>query len=227
MSWDFQPAALSFEPVRKDWDALNQQAGGHILLDAGFVAPLLRHFGGPHVLLGASKNSSESGLGLFIRKGHGLWETFQPAQAPIGLILLSRADRTGEALSRITHSLPGYALQLSVLQQDPDHSCFAFRPREHSLECLDYIQTARITLQGTFEDYWKARGSNLRHNLARRRRRLIEKGYASELIEIRSPAKVAAAIREYGLLESQGWKGRDGTAIAEGNVQGRFYREIF
>ena len=29
-----------------------------------------------------------------------------------------------------------------------------------------------------------------------------------------------------GLLESTGWKGKEGSAVAAGNVQGRFYREM-
>jgi CelD/BcsL family acetyltransferase involved in cellulose biosynthesis len=227
MTWEFQPAAETFEKTRNDWDALNQSAGNHILLDSGFVAPLLRHFPDQGVLLGSGDDANKPGMALFVRRGSGRWETFQPAQAPIGLILLGNVDKTGETLMQITHALPGYAFQLSILQQDPDFSSFPLQTNGGAFERLDYIQTARITLEGTFEEYWKARSTNLRHNLARRRRRLTEKGFVSELAEIRSPNKVAVAIREYGILESQGWKGHDGTALAEGNAQGRFYRDVF
>jgi hypothetical protein len=37
---------------------------------------------------------------------------------------------------------------------------------------------------------------------------------------------VIGAVREFGQLESKGWKGQEGTAIEEGNPQGRFYREV-
>jgi hypothetical protein len=54
-----------------------------------------------------------------------------------------------------------------------------------------------------------------------------EKGISPELIVLRQPAEVAEGIREYGRLESSGWKGKNGTAVAEDNAQGRFYREMF
>jgi hypothetical protein len=37
---------------------------------------------------------------------------------------------------------------------------------------------------------------------------------------------VAAAVADYGRLESTGWKGRQGTAIGAGDAQARFYRTI-
>ena len=47
-----------------------------------------------------------------------------------------------------------------------------------------------------------------------------------ELVTDRSAEAVAGAIHEYGLLESTGWKGEEGSAVAADNVQGRFYREM-
>jgi hypothetical protein len=227
MTWKFQPAAASFEEVRNDWDALNQRTSNHILLDSGFVAPLLRYFPEGAVLLGSSDDAETPGMALLVPRGTGRWETFQPSQAPIGLMLLGSPNPRTDSLTRLTLALPGYAFQLSVLQQDPDYSPFVLNLNSGMFERLDYIQTARITLAGTFEDYWKARGTNLRHNVAKRRRRLVEKGYRIELTEVRSPSEVEAAIREYGNLESQGWKGRDGTAVAIDNAQGCFYRDVF
>lgn len=227
MPWEFQSAAVGFESLRNRWDSLNSSVGNHVLLDSVFVSCLLRHFGDSRVLVGSSTNSDFPGMALCVRRGLGRWETFQPSQAPVGLILLGRNCRTAATLRDITRGLPGCALQLSVLQQDPDYSDFSAIGNESVLERLDYIQTARITVSDKFDEYWKERGSNLRHNLARRRRRLSEKGYTAELVEIRSADDMPSAIREYGRLESLGWKGRDGTAIAENNVQGRFYREVF
>ncbi len=227
MSWSFQSALGVFEEIRSDWDALNRSRHNHLLLDSAFVAPLLRHFGGPHVLLGIDRDSRNPGMALLVKKHPGMWETFQPSQAPLGLILLGYPDDTVEGLREMLGQLPGYALQLSVLQQDPDFSSFRSAGGQSCTEQMDYIRTARLPVTGTFEEYWKSRGSNLRHNLARRRRRLTEKGYNAELLVHRSSGAVATCVRDYGRIESKGWKGTDGTAIAEDNVQGRFYREIF
>jgi CelD/BcsL family acetyltransferase involved in cellulose biosynthesis len=227
MSWTFQPASKSFPFLHKEWDELNKRGSDHVLLDSGFVGPLLRHFGDDRTVLGIQNGGSNPGMALLQRKTIGVWETFQPSQAPIGLILLADADKAGQELLQITRQLPGYALQLSVLQQDPDHTSFPSPENPNHVELLEYIRTARITLPPTFEEYWKSRGTNLRHNLSRRRRRLAEKGYSLELHTLRQPGQVAEAIREFGRLEAKGWKGKEGTAVAEDNVQGRFYRELF
>ncbi len=226
MKWKFQPAG-TFDTVRETWDALNRSHTGHILLDSTFVAPLLRHFRGDKALLGVCQDPTPNGMVLLTRKRAGVWETFQPAQAPIGLIVLGATDLSQQRLPSLMRQLPGYAVQLSMLQQDPDYSSVPANNGSRAQETVEYIHTARITLNGTFEEYWKARGTNLRHNLARRRRRMTEKGYTLELVERRSPREMAEAIQEHGRLEETGWKGREGTAIAEGNVQGRFYRELF
>jgi hypothetical protein len=225
--WQFKSAMSAFPSAGDDWDALNRAHTNHILLDSGFVAPLLRHFGHSDVMLAAGTNGAMPGMALLERSGIGRWETFQPSQAPIGLIELGRLDPSGEDLLQMARVLPGYALQLSVLQQDPDCTCFPLADGGKQFQYVDYIRTARITLTGTFDEYWKRRGTNLRHNLARRRRRLGEQGLALELVVYEKPSDVSAAIRDYGFLETRSWKASEGTAVSEDNDQGRFYREVF
>lgn len=227
MSWTFQPAKPAFDEMYQTWDSVNRAGANHILLDSGFISPLLRHFANGNVIQATRSDSAGRGMALLIRKRLGHWETFQPAQAPIGLFLLERADSDGRDLLEMTRELPGHALQLSILQQDPEYTSGALNQSHNGFERLDYIRTARITLSGTFEEYWQRRGTNLRHNLSRRRRRATEKGLAPKLIARRAPDEVAAAIQEYGRLESSGWKGRDGTAVSSENAQGRFYRDVF
>jgi hypothetical protein len=227
MSWKFEPAKERFNSLTSLWDTFNFARGNHILLDSRFVAPLLSHFADGEVLLGHDADSYNPGAALLVSRGEGQWETFQPSQAPIGLFVLSTPDVDGETLRGLTRKLPSYALELSVLQQDPDYSCVPLAESRPGLERLEYIQTARITMTGTFEEYWKQRGNNLRHNLARRRRRMVERQLKGELVARRAPGEVADAIREYGQLESGGWKAKDGTAVNANNAQGRFYREVF
>jgi hypothetical protein len=94
------------------------------------------------------------------------------------------------------------------------------------VQTLDYIATARITLAGSFDDYWNARGKNLRSNLKKQRSRLRADGRATRLEIVRDPARMAAAMVDYGRLESSGWKGAGGTAVAADNAQGMFYRTM-
>lgn len=225
MSWTLHPAGEAFERHRPPWDALNRANGNHILLDAGFVGILLRHFGHPDVRLAVSDDPARPGLALVERGRGGFWRTFQPSQAPLGLVLLgSREDVRGQ-IHRLIRSLPGFGVGLAVLQQDPDFTCFGALESGPAVEVLDYIRTGRLTLSGSFDEYWAARDRRWARDLARQRRRVQERGAVLELQVTREPGDVADAVREYGLLEGAGWKGEHGTAIAPGNPQERFYRE--
>ncbi len=225
MSWTLYPAAEAFAQHRAAWDALNRANGNHILLDGGFVNLLLRHFGHPGVRLAVSGDRARPGLALVERGRGGLWQTFQPSQAPLGLVLLgSREDVRGQVHALI-RSLPGFGVGLSVLQQDPDFTCFGDVAAGPTVEVLDYIRTARLTLSGSFEEYWGARDRRWARDLARQRRRVQERGATLALEVTREPGEVAAAVREYATLEGAGWKGERGTAIAPGNRQEQFYRE--
>ena len=227
MTWRFQPATQNFPALAKTWDAINQSRGNHILLDSGFVAPLLRNFDDGKALLCIEEADSGNGAALVVRKGPGLWETFQPSQAPIGLFILERPSSGAKQIQMLARALPGFAMQFSVLQQDPEYASIEFEPDSTGLERLDYINTPRVTLSESFEDYWKKRAGKFKYNLSRRRRRLQELGMQSELIVRRKPEEVEAAIHEYSSLESSSWKASGGTAVVEDNAQGRFYREVF
>jgi hypothetical protein len=227
MSWEFTPAQQTFAKNAQTWDAVNRAGHNHILLDARFVAAALRCFGGSDILLGINEDEAEGGACLLVKSSIGTWQTFQPAQAPLGMLLLYGQPDAQESLLRILLSLPGLALQLGVLQQDPDFPVFHSPCESPQIELLDYIQTPKLPLVGDFEQYWKSCSQNLRHNLARQRKRLAEKGSCLELASHRTSESVPGALSEYGRLESQGWKGREGTAIEVGNRQGDFYREVF
>jgi hypothetical protein len=226
MGWKYSAAVHHFDEVTDQWDALNRALYNHVLLDSRFVAASLRRLGGNNVLLGRDKDSPSRGMVLLSRTGVGRWETFQPAQAPLGMFVGGRRHDPRETLIELLSSLPGLALQVGVLQQDPDFSAFFPASASPQFEVLEYIRTPRLSLVSTFEEYWNGRSKNLKHNLTRQRKRLTEQGRHLELISHRTPDTVADALREYGRLESQGWKGQAGTAVQESNSQGLFYREV-
>ena len=226
MSWSFHPALDVFEQHRERWDALNHAQNNHILLDSAFVGGLLRHFGSRQVVLAIKEDTRNPAMALVERKALGVWETYQPYCAPLGPILYGAGKSGGENLISLLRSLPGYALQLGVLQQDPDFAGFSAENDCDWAETLDYIQTARILLKGTFQEYWGGREDRLRKNNDRLRRRMAEKGLRLDFKVIRDAACVGEAIREFGRMESNGWKAKEGTAVAADNAQGRFYQEV-
>jgi hypothetical protein len=226
MSWEYHPADQCFAAEPQNWDALNRACFNHILMDSRFVGASLRCFGRDQVLMGTLENSAFSGMALLYKSGPGIWQTFQPAQAPLGLLILGKNQDIQKTMMDLLSSLPGPAVQLGVLQQDPDFSHFSDIASGPLVELLDYIQTPRLFISGSFEDYWNSRSKNLKHNLTRQRKRLAEQGRRLDLLVHRDSQDVQGAVREFGQLESKGWKGQEGTAIEESNPQGRFYREV-
>lgn len=225
MKWSLVPAARFGEQAGQ-WQAMNAASLASPLLEPDFVAPLLTHFGsGGELLATCRADGKVVAMALLVRRRAATWETFQPSQAPIGL-WMQLPGQDSEALARtLLRALPGAALVLSILEQDP-HS--APRPADSAaLATMDYIDTARVTVAGSFAHYWQGRGKNLRANLKKQRARLEREGTATALEEVRDGAGVAAAIADYGRLESTGWKGENGTAVHAGNAQGAFYRELF
>jgi hypothetical protein len=222
--WKILPAA-AFEAHRELWDGLNRRNADHPLLDSGFVEGLLRHFGSKETRFAVSLDRDHPGMALVERKSLGSWQTFQPSQAPLGLIMMGDSPAYGQ-VDALLRCLPGYVLAFSVLQQDPDFTALPDSARPALAQRLDYIQTPRLTLSGSFDAYWQSRGKNLVHNLTRQRRRLAQQGGRLELVVDRDASLVADGIRAYGELESKGWKGAEGTAVTPENGQGLFYREI-
>ena len=207
------------------WQSLNHEWGACPLLDKDFVIPLLQEFGtGMEVLACCENENRVQAMAILTRTGPGVWQTIQPSQAPLGMWMHRPEAELGPILKELFKTLPGYPLVVGITQQDPDFFC---RP-DHTatLKTIDYQQTARITLEGSFEGYWAARGKNLRHNMKTQRSKLVKNGVSLRLEVITKPEDVAQAIVDYGTLESAGWKGKLGTAVHADNGQGRFYRNM-
>jgi hypothetical protein len=217
--------AKDFERFVNDWDNIHQAASGIPVLSATFVALLLKEFGSGRELLAIGYcDGIATAMTVLTRSHNGLYATFQPAQAPIGAWIHRPPATLESLLPTLLRKLPGLVLAVSVTQQDPD---LVQRPEDNGIvQTLDYIQTARVTISTPFDEYWAARGKNLRTNTKRQRSRLEKEGVALRLETITDPADVAQAIIDYGALESAGWKGAEGTAIHPDNAQGRFYRAL-
>jgi hypothetical protein len=228
MSWQLSPAR-EFARHAADWARLHASLGpthASSLLDAAFVAPLVAQFGRGDELLACFRDTGGAvrAMAIVHPSRRGAWSTFQPAQAPVGLWLQAQDLATEDLARSLLGALPGFPLLLALTQMDP-----MLVPRPPDAACvrtLDYIDTARVTLAGSFEDYWNARGKNLRGNLKKQRARLEREGVATRMVVDRLPADMAAAVGDYARLETTGWKGAEGTAVSSGNAQGRYYRAM-
>lgn len=227
MSWTLAPAR-DFARHADTWSRLHASLGpgqASALLAADFVAPLIREFGRGDELVACLKSGAALRAMAIVRPSRrGAWTTFQPAQAPLGLWLQVPGQDTASLARSLLAALPGFPLMLALTQMDP-----MLMPRPPQGPCtrtLDYIDTARVSLHGGFDAYWNARGKNLRGNLKKQRARLEREGVATRMAVERDPAAMAAAVADYGRLETAGWKGNQGTAVSADNAQGRYYRAM-
>lgn len=224
MNWTFIPASR-FDEVAARWDALRALGPAAPMLHSDFAATLLAAFGrGDELVATCEEAGGIVAMAVLSAQGRASWATFQPAQSPVGLWLQRPDAALPTLLSSLARALPGMALVVGVTQADP---FLVPRPAASPRELAsDYIDTARITVEGDVDAWWDTRGKNLRGNLKKQRNRLAAAGVATRLDVLRDPEKMALAVADYGRLESTGWKGREGTAVAPDNAQGRFYRAM-
>ena len=226
MSWIVVPAS-QFGAQMARWNTLHATGAASPLLAADFVAALLSSFAdGRELLAWHDTDGITDAMTVLSPGGFGVWHTFQPSQAPVGLWLQRDDGAPGPLLRPLLARLPGPALLVGLTQCDP-----ALMARPADAACLrtaDYIRTARITMRGAggFDAFWEARGKNLRSNLKKQRNRLRQEGVTARLDICRAPEQMAQAVADYGRLEGSGWKAAGGTAVDAANAQGQFYRAM-
>ncbi len=224
MTWTLIPAT-EFAAHAARWGQLNAETCATPLLQPEFVQPLLNELStGKELLAWYESGGQLIAMAIMTPRGPGNWETFQPSQAPIGMWMHRHGSDLAALMAALTRALPGFALVLGLTQRDP-----ALEPKPAAaatLKTTDYIQTARIRIVGSFDEYWNARGKNLRTNLKKQRTKLHKEGIVTRLDVVRNAQDVAAAVAEYGRLETAGWKSGLGTAVSADNAQGRFYQDM-
>jgi hypothetical protein len=224
MDWKVYPA-VEVERFASGWDDLNERSSCSPLLTSRYLLAALRTFGtGREKLACLGSPVAPDCMAVLMERRRGVWETFQPSQAPIGFWLMRTGLDLEAVANTLVRALPGLPLVVGITQQDP--MLLPRPPSSPRLLTMDYIDTARILVDGDFEPYWESRGKNLRQNMRKARNKLEKAGISVRLECVTDPAAVRAAIENYGRLESAGWKANNGTAVHLDNDQGRFYREL-
>lgn len=224
MNWELHPAKR-FDELAPRWNELAARSLSLApFLHADFFAAALRIFGSGRELVAFGRTSDGAEVAAIVcRDRAGVWRTFQPSQIPLGAWVATRSDiQWDRAVTALLRRLPGLPLRFGVTQQDP---ALVDRPSGPRAGSIDYIDTAWVDVHGPFEQYWEARGKNLRQNMRKQRRRLGEMGIDPVLRVRTDPSDIADGVAAYGRLESRGWKAAHGTAVAPDNEQARFYTE--
>jgi len=226
--WKEAPAqALLQDAALSDaWDALNKEHSDLPFLSSLVVLPALKVFGQGGERLLMAHDAGRCVAMLLLRDiGKLRWQTFQPSQLPLGAWVAAAGQSVQEIASSLLHQWPmKLSLSVSITQVDP-----LFAPRAEDTADNrhdDYIDTAWVDIEGSFDDYWAARGKNLRQNMRKQRNKLEAESVSMQMRVLRDAAAMPGAIARYGALEAQGWKAQEGTAIHPDNDQGRFYTEL-
>lgn len=224
---DLAPTELAGTgPIAAEWDRLNSARLDLPFLSAAAMAAALSAFGqGRERLLVGRQQGRAVAMFLVAPAGRWRWATFQPSQLPLG----AWVAESGWSLEALTRSLLrgplGTCLVLSITQVDPLAEPRGEQQPAHHYG--DYIDTAWVDIEGSFADYWAARGKNLRQNLRKQRNKLAAEGVQTQMRVFTAAEDMAPALARYGAMESAGWKAGEGTSIDAGNVQGRFYTSLF
>jgi hypothetical protein len=220
--WEVHAPQVSGGPWNT-WDQIVEAGQYPAFMQSGFLSLAVEIFGCPggRLLLGRRGQQFVAGA-LVAPIGMGRWSTFQPAQLPLGACVMTCDTSFHAVLPSMIRSLPRTAMSLAITQQDPD---FVARPTtSRQIEVVDYITTGRVEVTGTFEQFWAARGKNLRQNLGKQQRRLEAQEGPIRFEFLDNPAEVDGAFLQFAELESRGWKGSEGTAVSLATAQGKFYR---
>lgn len=223
MTWQLQPARKHFPAFAAEWDRLNAQLyASHPFFDSRFIGPLLAHFGDGKELLCIHSAAAVIDGALILRPLRlGRWSLVLPSQTQAGAVMLKDAG----LLETLLPALPGHAWSLDLLSIDPRYAPEWTHLRLPRI-VIPHANTMAVATDGNFAGYWQTRPKNLIKNIRRYRRRAEETAGALNVTTITDPAKILDALTRYGQLESAGWKGNQGTAIAPDNVQGKFYADL-
>ncbi|RDE51753.1 MAG: GNAT family N-acetyltransferase [Candidatus Accumulibacter meliphilus] len=225
--WKNLPAAaLQQKPdLVREWDRLNAARGDLPFLSAEALITALDIFGeGRERLLVGQQAHVTVAMFILVPLGKFRWRTFQPSQIPLGAWVAEAGLAPDDIARSLSRGPLGFCLSLSVTQLDS-----RFTPRGEDAsdsQATDYIETGWIDLTGSFEEYWSARGKNLRQNMRKQRNKLAAEGITGRMRTLTRSEEIAPAIERYGELESSGWKAAKGTAIHRDNAQGRFYGRL-
>ena len=221
--WTIVPLQRSLGAHAFAWDALNMRSfGHHPLLTSLFINGLLHNFGnGSEYLCHLGEGGRTQAMCVLRRHNSVMWASFLPSQGQLAPTLIP----DGALLPSLLLSLPGWVLQLDLLCNDPEVGGVVknTQPPTHR---MNHALTMKVALAGTFESYWAARSKQLRSNVKRYEKRLVQDGLTQRFVEIRSPDQMHAAIDRYAALEGAGWKGRNGTALGSTPAQYQFYRDV-
>ncbi len=222
LQWQIEPISYNIEQLWVDWQALFVNCHDHNpMLDTRFIQPLFHYFpANVFIVRGIIKNQIAAIL-LLEKSTFGSWKNYMPSQSQLALVLVKTSVDFN--FKELMASLGGGIFKLDIFSLDPqEHSSIINDVKQPEV----YAQNITLQIDSSFEDYWRARPKRLRKDISKNLNRLAKDKIEVVHKTIDEPYQIKLAVDRYGMLESQGWKGKSGTAIHPANTQGQFYRAL-
>ena len=220
--WSLKTAAQIDETDYAQWQQLvDEYHQGNPILSAQFVKLLLEFFCSDYYLTSCIEGDATKCMLLIQKRKFGIWQVVQPSQAPLALIV-GHTNFT-PSFSALLQKLPNLAFRLDFICLDPlEHGQLLELLKNHAV--VHSMKNIRVAAEQDFDVYWAERSKNLRKNIKRYQHRIESDQKALRFIVYTDPLAMSSAVGRYGLLESKGWKGKNGTALHPSNSQGVFYQ---
>lgn len=219
LNWELSSINENVELLWQDWQTLFIQFHAHNpMLDTRFVEKLFKYYPADVYIARGKINSKLAAILLIEKTSKGRWKNYMPSQSQLTLALMS---------PNINFNLKG--LMATLGQRTIKLDVFSLDPQEHSSlisgikQPENYAQNIKLQIAGDFATYWCNRPKRLRKDISKSINRLTKDNINVVQKVIDTQEEINAAVDRYGILESQGWKGKNGTAIHPANRQGQFY----
>ncbi len=214
-------------PLLDEWAELADRVAAPAALHPGCVRAWVEAYSAPGRLRVATarRDGRLAALMPAVTTPRGTSAGLYRYDVEVGVV--ADGPESAEAAMTAALGLPRAQLRLRPVPEDgPTHRALAAAAGDAGRPMLARaVETQSfIDLTGDWDDYWKARGSKLRSDISRRRRRLEELGEVR--VEPYDASALDAALDEAFLIEASGWKGRGGTAIADRPADERFNRAL-
>ncbi len=220
--------ARAIEPVALEWDALADRVAAPPYLRPGWIAAWWRAFGtGTLDIFIARRGERVVGVLPLCRRRHALvsptnWHT-------PGFGLLAEPGHTAEFADQILAGRRG-AHRLSLAFVDPgteDIGAWRHAAATHGFRILTrtLARFASVEIHGDWDAFDRGLSRNLRGDVRRSLRRLQDVGEV-RFEHLDGLEQLDHLLTEVFRVESSGWKGARGTAIASRPETERFYREV-
>lgn len=217
------PLPDEFERLAPEWDALCDRAAGSTFMRPGWIAAWWRAFGvGELDVLTRRENNTLSAV-LPVARRHGLVRSLCNWHSPeLDVVCNTSSDCT--TMLEALFSCRPQVISMRLLDGNSDR----LRELRAAAGGASYHSTIRtvarcpfVLIDGDWAGYERRLSRNLRGDLARCRRRLLERGPVS--LEVSNSIRDLRSAFE---LEQLGWKGARGTAMASRPRTRRFYEEV-